>query len=121
MLFPRGRANHLLPAHREINLPGRNWFTLDDVGPVDEHITVIYAQAPVPYLESLRDLNIPAKVTEVPLQTLAMSSLRGVVLDPTEQVELSVINPLEDHMDFTGRHDVNSVDFILSHQGVQPR
>ena len=121
MLFPRGRTKNLVPADQEVHLPSQTWFTLDEVGPVKEEITVIYARAPVPGLESLRSLNLPAKNIEHHLKSRAMTSLRGVVLDPDEPPTLSAINPLEDQTQFTGRDDTNRIEFMLLHQGPRPQ
>ena len=103
----------------------RSWFTLDAVGPVKEKLYVIYSSKPVGAFEAMRNLNQGPKKTsngELELKTLAMASVRGVVLpDDNQQLKLSVSDQLDDQTQFIGRDEVNRVEFELLHQGARPK
>ena len=120
-LFPRGNSPNMLPAHTKSELPMGQWFTLDDVGPVTETIHVVYARNPVSAFEALRTLNKPAKKS-MKIKTLAMASVRGVVLPSSnEGLKMSVSNTLDNQSKFLGRDEVNRVEFELFHQGTRPK
>ena len=119
-LFPRGKVNNLLLAGQKFALPHRTWFTLDDVGPVKEKITVIYSRKPLQSFEELRDLNKPPN-SGLNLQKLAMHSTRGVILDDGDTPRLVVVSSLENQTEFTGKYDINRIEFILHHQGPRPQ
>ena len=120
-LFPRGKSQNLLPANTKSELPMGQWFTLDEVGPVTETIHVIYARNPVSAFEALRSLDKPAKKS-MKIKTLAMSSVRGVVLPSSNQgLRMSVSNNLDDQSHFLGRDEINRVEFELLHQGARPK
>jgi hypothetical protein len=122
-LFPRGNTPNRLPAMQRRSLPFNDWFTLDDVGPVTEKIYVIYSSSPVPAFESQRNLNDKPHENKnhLKLKTLAMRSVRGVVLpDSKHQLKLSVSDTLDDQSHFIGRDEINRVEFELFHQGARP-
>ena len=122
-LFPRDNSPNLLPAHTKSELPMGQWFTLDDVGPVTETIHVVYARNPVPAFEALRTLDAPAQ-KDMKIKTLAMTSMRGVVLpssNANQGLKLSVSNTLDDQSQFIGRDEINRVEFELFHQGARPK
>ena len=124
-LFPRGSTPNRLSAFNRSSLPMRNWFTLDDVGPIKEKIFVIYSSQPVSAFEAMRNLNQGPKKSangDIKLKTLAMASVRGVVLpDDNQQLKLSVSDQLDDQQHFIGRDEVNRVEFELLHQGARPK
>jgi hypothetical protein len=122
-LFPRGNAKNILMPNQQTELPlGNQWFTLDEIGPVTEKIYIVYAKAMVPAFEALRTMNTPSEQKPVNIKTLAMSSVRGVVLPKAnEQLKLSVSNSLDNQSHFIGRDKINRVEFQLFHQGARPK
>lgn len=120
-LFPRGNARNRIPAHVVVTLPNQSWFDLDALGPTQERITVIYARHPVPEFESIRKLDLTPREVQRRLQTFAMRSLRGVSFQGGAAPTLSVVDALDEQSAFIGRHDINSVDFTLLHQGARPK
>jgi hypothetical protein len=122
-LFPRNNVKNLLMPAQQTELPfGNQWFTLDEIGPVTEKIYVVYSKTIVPAFEALRTLNTSSEQKSVSVKTLAMSSVRGVVLPKeNEQLKLSISNSLDDQSHFIGRDEVNRVEFQLFHQGARPK
>jgi hypothetical protein len=117
MIFPSRTAKNLMPANTSTVLPSKGWFTLDDVGPVEEKITVIFSREPVGELEQKRGLN----VAPVPLNRIKLFAMRGIKQPHNDDVELSASKAgTHQNYRFTGMDHVNQIQFKLQHEGPRP-
>ena len=121
MLFPGPTADNLLVANQQARLPTTQgkWFTLDEVGPVQEKITILYSRNPIGELEKKRGFNqLP-----ILMQNIQKFAMRGVKQDygssSFKQVD-SVTDKKAIPLVFTGLNHINRIQFTLNHGGVRP-
>ena len=117
MIFPQTKANNLLAENQKARLPTRGWFTLDDVGPVDEVITIVYSRDPVGALEKVRGLDIPP----LPLSQLKRFAMRGIKQTSQAEPQLSATTTQKNRdAQYIGFDQVNQIQFTLRHEGARP-